>query len=396
MDRVKRLQRMSGFLQARLPELGLEAVEDPRKRQGLRWVLAPMLRVVLLGLMAGKKSLAELESSAAWLSPTMRKAMGLPKRVADTTLRDLLCKLPWKLVRTPLHQAVQAARRRKALPIQTLPFHMLSLDGKVTALPTWDGAYAQRHQPDPDSPPHGLIRTVTATLVTAPGKPCIDVTPIRASTNEMGHFPKAFGEAVRIYGNLFDLVSYDAGAGSEKNGRIVRKAGKHYLFRLNDERWELYQLASQLLSNKETVAEEISVLSNRKQVRRRLRLFSVNRETLPTLARKASVWSHARLLLEVEASTIEDEVCVSTERKLYISSLTAETLTPAQWLFATVAHWGVETTHKVLDCTFEEDDRPWIAADPNGMLVVLILRRIAYTLYRARIPGHKFELRGIA
>ena len=43
-------------------------------------------------------------------------------------------------------------------------------------------------------------------------------------------------------------------------------------------------------------------------------------------------------------------------------------------------HWAVETTHQVLDESFEEDDRPWIVGDANGTLAVLILRRVAYTL----------------
>ncbi len=36
--------------------------------------------------------------------------------------------------------------------------------------------------------------------------------------------------------------------------------------------------------------------------------------------------------------------------------------------------------HHTLDTAFAEDERPWIEADANGMLVVLVLRRIAYTL----------------
>jgi hypothetical protein len=52
------------------------------------------------------------------------------------------------------------------------------------------------------------------------------------------------------------------------------------------------------------------------------------------------------------------------------------------------SHWGVESNHHTLDTAFAEDDRPWIEADANGMLAVLLLllRRIAYTLlalYRA-------------
>ncbi len=44
------------------------------------------------------------------------------------------------------------------------------------------------------------------------------------------------------------------------------------------------------------------------------------------------------------------------------------------------SHWGAESSYHTLDTAFAEDDRPWIEADANGMLVVLVLRRIAYTL----------------
>jgi hypothetical protein len=39
-----------------------------------------------------------------------------------------------------------------------------------------------------------------------------------------------------------------------------------------------------------------------------------------------------------------------------------------------------DQNHHTLDTAFAEDDRPWINADANGMLAVLLLRRIAYTL----------------
>ena len=39
-----------------------------------------------------------------------------------------------------------------------------------------------------------------------------------------------------------------------------------------------------------------------------------------------------------------------------------------------------QQNHHTLDTAFAEDDRPWIEADANGMLAVLLLRRIAYTM----------------
>jgi hypothetical protein len=102
-----------------------------------------------------------------------------------------------------------------------LPFHAVALDGKVTALPCWD---------DLGRP----VRTVTAALVTAPGRPCIDAIPVPASTNEMGAFEAGFEHLVATYGELFAVVTYDAGVSSDRNGQVVVDAGKDYLFRLRN------------------------------------------------------------------------------------------------------------------------------------------------------------------
>lgn len=379
MTRSKRLRRIFGFFRARLPELRLQEVEDPRSRKGRKWRLEQLLGTVLCGMMAGCKSLAKLENLGEWLSVDVRQRLGLPARIADTTFRDALCRLNVESLRKVLHRATRAARRRKALKVVGLPFHMVALDGKATALPNGIGPYAQWHRPE-NGKPYALLRTTTATLATAPGKPCIDVLPIAAHTNEMGHFARAFGELVRIHGKLFRLVSYDAGAGCEENGRIVRAAGKHFLFRLNNPEWHVHQLAMELLQHSEVAAEETEARNNQCYVVRRLKMFRVNEGKLPPLARKSMIWADARVLLQVETQTFNHEVCTSTEQKLYISSLPGKELTAKQWLFATVRHWAVETTHQVLDTAFVEDDQPWIEADPNGMLIVLVLRRIAYTL----------------
>jgi len=55
-------------------------------------------------------------------------------------------------------------------------------------------------------------------------------------------------------------------------------------------------------------------------------------------------------------------------------------LTADHWLLVARRHWGVETSHQILDNAFEEDDHPWIEACPRAALVVAILRRIAYTM----------------
>ncbi len=130
--RGRAVRRMAGLLAARLPELGLEEVPGPRAREG-RWSLAQILQATLLGLMAGCRSLSESEDLSASLALTMRRRLGLPRRLAATTARDALCRvLSLGGLRAALHRAVKAAWRRKALAPVGLPVSVLALYRSVT------------------------------------------------------------------------------------------------------------------------------------------------------------------------------------------------------------------------------------------------------------------------
>jgi hypothetical protein len=378
---------MTGLLQARLPELGLDEVPDPRAREG-RWSLAQILRATLLGLMAGCRSLAETEALTETLAPGMRRRLGLPRRLADTTARDALCRVPLDGLRTVLHRAVRAAWRRKALSQESLPIRVVALDGKVTAVPTLNHPLVQTRHPEV-GPPYGLIRTMTAALVSAPGRPCIDAIPIPAETNEVGHFQAAFQSLVSTYGGLFDLVSYDAGGFSRKNADAVVAAGKHYLFALKDEHRVMCRLADELLATEPVVDRTEDKLGDHVTVTRSLRLLRADPSWSYGDGKTPdeSVWPHAKAFLSVEYVKSRDGEILERDERMYVSSLDTIRLTSAQWLLLVRSHWGVENQcHHTLDTAFAEDTRPWIEADPQGMLAVLLLRRIALTLlalYRA-------------
>lgn len=382
MEQQKKFRRIVGFLAARIAQLDLGAVEDPRDSQGRRWELRQVLSAVLLGLMSGCENLLELEQVTSRLSRPVRRVLGIPRRLPDTTARDVLCRIEPASLAPLLQRAVAAARRSKTLDKleMQLPLQVVAMDGKVTKLPTWAGHYAQKHQPE-EGVPYGLMRTVTSVLAAHPARPCIAVSPIPASTNEMGHFQKAFNALCDGYGELFSLVSYDQGANGEENARAVLARGKHYLFRLNDERRHMQQIATELLEIQDEIfATETSQESNDRHVVRKLRMMAVNRGKLPPLARKSELWEHTKTILCVESETWEKGRRVSEEKRYYASSLLSGAFTPEQWLFVIRRHWAVETTHQVLDQSFREDDKPWIRNHTGGMLVMLILRRIAYTL----------------
>jgi hypothetical protein len=196
----------------------------------------------------------------------------------------------------------------------------------------------------------------------------------------MGHFAAAFHDLCDRHGALFQLVSYDQGANGERNARAVISRGKHYLFRLNDERRHMQQLASELLADRTTLIETVDLESKSVEVVRRLQLIRVNRGILP-LARKSKLWAHTKTLLCVTLERRKEGAVIGeSERRYFASSLAAEEFTAEQWLWAVRAHWSVETTHQVLDTSFREDERPWIRSSSKGMLALIVLRRIAYTL----------------
>ena len=317
----RRLRRMVGLLKARLPELDLDAVADPRAREG-RWSLAQILRGTLVGLMAGCKGLWEAEQLTATLSLSMRRQLRLPRRLADTTARDALCQLDVGELRSALHRFVKAAWRRKAHSQRTLPIQVVALDGKVTALPCLNQPFVQTKHLE-DGAPYGLVRTVTAALVSAPGRPCIDAIPIPAHTNEMGHFQAAFASVLGAYGGLFDVVTYDAGALSEANGEAVVKANKDYVFRLRGDHRTMYKLAEELLDPADAVERTIDVLDSRTTVTRTLTLIAVDPSWSYGEGKgpDETVWTHARTFLRIDSEKLRDGVVIESETRMSVSSM---------------------------------------------------------------------------
>jgi hypothetical protein len=268
-----------------------------------------------------------------------------------------------------------------------LPMSVVALDGKATALPTLNHPLVQNHI-EGQAVPFGVVRTLTCTLVSAPGRPCLDALPIPGETNEVAFFQSAFRRLVRSYDKLFDFVTYDAGGFSRANADAVIAAGKHYLFALKDEHRTMCRLADEHLQAEAVIDKTEDVLDNGTTVVRSLKLLRADPSWAYGDGKHASesLWPHAAAFLKVEYVKVKDRVVVERDERMFVSSYDPKRLTTQQWLLLVRSHWGVECNHHTLDTAFDEDDRPWIEADPHGMLAVLLLRRVAYTLlalYRA-------------
>ena len=351
-------RRLYGLLTKRLDEAQLDDVRDPRDARGRRWKLSTLLRAVLGGFLAGAQSLADVEAQSARLSRPVRRLLGVRRRVADTTLRDALCSLEPDELRKPLQALVRAAQRRKSLDPDELPFGVISLDGKHFSLPSSDDYYAQRQTHDENAPLVGVVRTVTATLTSIAAQPIIDVTPIPAHTNEMGIFVLALERVCRAFAglDLFRLVTYDAGACSKANARAVRDRDLHYLFVLKSSQSSLYAEAELWLGSRPVESADAS----RQTIQRGQRV--VRRLYLGPATAAPESWEHLRTVVRVQSETFDaSDNLVTSENRYLISSLPHFCLTPEHWLLLIRRHWGVETSHQILDGPFAEDDHPWIS-----------------------------------
>lgn len=374
----RKVRRMVGFVHRFISDELLKWVVDPRSKQGRRWkTCRPLLKAVMLGLIAGCKGLGEVEEMTAELSKSSRKLLGIHRRMPDTTLRDFLCMLePLELSKLIYVVGYDAWRRKALHQRESLPFAAASLDGKSTAIrDTGRYAYLQVHHDEQGLASHGLLRTVTSTLVTSPSRPILAAPPIPQHTNEQGSFQQAFGDLVRVYGRLFRLVMYDAGAASIGNADAVLKGGKDYLFQIADPQWVMYQTLELLLGERKPVARHKQRVSKREYVVRELSVMAVLKTR-----KSLTIWGHAKTALKLYSETYRDGERVSSKTRYYVTSMDLSKLSPEQWLELLVLRWGVETSHQFLDTAFEEDKRPWITSNGKGSLAVMLLRRVAYTL----------------
>ncbi|MCP4602573.1 MAG: hypothetical protein GY847_18995, partial [Proteobacteria bacterium] len=192
-----------------------------------------MLNSVVIGLLAGCKSLAQLEALTSEMSQASKLRLGIKRRMPDTTARDTLVRLNPKELRQAIYRQVKIAHRRKALAPIDLPFGVVAMDGKSTMVKDTGWEHSQVRTA-PDGSEYGLVRTVTATLISSSSKICIDAAPIPSAENEQSYYEYALGELVDNYGslNMFKLVTYDAGGCSRFNAKATVDEGLHYLMRV--------------------------------------------------------------------------------------------------------------------------------------------------------------------
>ncbi|MBI5536697.1 MAG: ISAs1 family transposase [Deltaproteobacteria bacterium] len=98
-------------------------------------------------------------------------------------------------------------------------------------------------------------------------------------------------------------------------------------------------------------------------------------------------WEHLRTVLRVRSQAFEHGALTQDENRYLLCSLSSDRLSAEQWLKLVRQYWMVENgPHWTLDVPLQEDAHPWIESEPQGALLLALLRRVAYnmlSLFRA-------------
>jgi hypothetical protein len=248
------LDRSSHFLQRTLSKPVWDSsrfVEDPRSRHGRRWKLNPLMTALLFGFITNRRSPRGVEELTEWQGSKMRLVIG--RRVPDTTLYDLAARLGPEGLREQPHARIRSRWRAKALAPVGLACTVAAIDGKTLLSGRGDAgpdpALCQVSHPK-DQPARWQPRAVRGCLISAASRPVIDQYGIPAETNEMGIFPKVFGELGVAHGSIIEVYSMDSGYCSLANATLVNDARKGYIFALKENQPELWAEAERLVGSK--------------------------------------------------------------------------------------------------------------------------------------------------
>jgi hypothetical protein len=301
--------------------------------------------------------------------------------VPDTTLRELLVRLDPEELRKVLYRQMHDAGRRKAIrQVEGLPLRAASMDGKATSTWLFDRPDAEvKYGQLQDG--RSVVRTITTCLCSAEGQPVLDAHPIPPQTNECGALNAAIDRLLEQYNDWLDVTLYDSGGAYLVNADHIKAKGKDHVLCLRDNQPELRKEAERLLGNQpagKALGQTVDAVCGEVVTRR---IWMTNKML------GWNGWTHLRTVVRIQSHKLDKTTGTETvEDRYYLSSMAAERLTPDQWLLLIRRRWAVENAcHNTFDTIPREDTRPWLML-PQGMVVMMLLRRIAYnilTLFRS-------------
>jgi predicted transposase YbfD/YdcC len=319
-----------------LPTLAelLDAIPDPRSRQGRRYRLGPLLALSLLALLGGATSLAKITRFITGYDPDLRARAGLPGtvRLAASTLGRLLARLDGDVFDTVTctYLATLAdcgpPTTTDIQPPARTPLTGLAVDGKtLRGSRTSDGAVhllaATRHD----------TQTVVAQR------------QIEAKSNEI----PAFTPLLSHLDLTGVVVTADALHTQQEHARHIVAAGGHYLFIVKGNQ-------PTLLHRLKALPWRAAVLNDRTDEtthgRREIRRMKIS------TARPGFPFPHAAQAIQIKRRRTDHRTGKTTIVTIHaITDLKPGRITHSQLAALIRGHWSIEALHHIRDVTYRED-----------------------------------------
>ncbi len=360
-----------------------DEVDDPRDAS---WVIHDHLGL-LGGLAAafsvGCRSLRRVEDFFADLGLGARRALGLGgKAPCDTTLYRLLAGQSPAGLEATLFAQVKALLARKVVRNDRLALGVMSFDGKGTWSRT-DGKKvkgAQQSAYDAEGSSLQTFGALRATLSSASACPCVGQQLIGSKEGESTAFRELLPRVCEALGAHFRVVTGDAGLCARENADLVTSLGRWYLFGLKGNQPKLYELACQHghygLGQAPLARTE-----------ERYRGHAIVRELYARDVADdpaADIEAAQQLWYVCQTTTDDRGDVVAVERRYFVTSIPAATLTREQELDLVRMHWAIENgCHWTMDVMLGEDEGHPCQANRAAIETVSWLRIIGYNAVAA-------------
>jgi predicted transposase YbfD/YdcC len=332
----------------------LARVPDPRRVQGRRYRLGPLLALCLVAVLGGATSLARIARFAADSSPDLRTQLGLHRATpAATTLGRLLARLDGDA----FDDAVGAWLARLATdpvdPADELVPALagLAVDGKAVRGSRADG---------------GTVHLLAAARHDS--QAVVAQRQIETKSNEIPAFaPLLQGLDLRGV-----VVTADAMHTQRGHAEHIVARGGHYLLVAKGNQKKLRKQLGRLPWRDIPLLDRTRTTGHGRSEIRRLKVCTVQ----PGL-----LFPHAAQAIQIKRRRTSRKTGKTTMKTVYIiTSLTPELATPAQLAELIRNHWSVEALHHLRDVTFAEDaSRVRTGTAPRAMAT---LRNLAIGLMR--------------
>ena len=381
-------------------------VRDCRSRRGRRLRFQGFLRSLLAGMLAGCRTLRDVEELSAELD--IRDKEGRPiAGISDTALGDVAAGMDPSNFEPVLVGQIRDMNRRAELRPAGLPCGVAVVDGKALGKLLHDARGHALSQTDSNGKQFWYVRVLRAVLSSAVSKPCLGQRTIPGREGEITNFPAFATWLHETYGvhGLFEIFDVDAGFLSRAVFEFVDQELSYGLIAgLKDNQPDLIAEARRVLEPMvDTGAPEATTPWERYRgtlMRRKLyRTAELNgwldwnnlRQVwlvLQETAKPPKPATDAERRRNRRRTEPGDDWKVTEERRFFVSNLLWNRLSPDQILLVVRNHWAVENDcFWALDMVWGEDRPAWCA---RGTAVISLgwLRILAYNIVQALRKRH--------